>query len=127
MKRMTEWDLWEYFSSYETKRHRVGTWRPCPTFPGSPPPTTSSAGAMRTFAKPWAISFPSTSTTPSFASARSWRTARPIAGPWTRWARRTVGERSEKQLIRSFCEKIAELTPQLVTFNGNSFDLPVLR
>ena len=38
-----------------------------------------------------------------------------------------IGERTEKQLIRAFCEKIAELTPQLVTFNGNSFDLPVLR
>jgi 3'-5' exonuclease len=38
-----------------------------------------------------------------------------------------VGERTEKQLIGAFCEKIAELTPQLVTFNGNSFDLPVLR
>src|SRR6478752_7842169 len=38
-----------------------------------------------------------------------------------------VGERSEKQLITAFCDKIAELSPQLVTFNGNSFDLPVLR
>ena len=38
-----------------------------------------------------------------------------------------VGERSEKQLIGAFCDKIAELAPQLVTFNGNSFDLPVLR
>jgi 3'-5' exonuclease len=38
-----------------------------------------------------------------------------------------VGERTEKQLISSFCDKIAELSPQLVTFNGNSFDLPVLR
>jgi predicted PolB exonuclease-like 3'-5' exonuclease len=38
-----------------------------------------------------------------------------------------VGDRTEKQLISAFCEKIAELTPQLVTFNGNSFDLPVLR
>jgi DNA polymerase elongation subunit (family B) len=38
-----------------------------------------------------------------------------------------VGERTEKQLIAAFCEKIAELSPQLVTFNGNSFDLPVLR
>jgi 3'-5' exonuclease len=38
-----------------------------------------------------------------------------------------VGERTEKQLITSFCDKIAELSPQLVTFNGNSFDLPVLR
>jgi predicted PolB exonuclease-like 3'-5' exonuclease len=38
-----------------------------------------------------------------------------------------VGERTEKQLIASFCDKIAELKPQLVTFNGNTFDLPVLR
>ena len=37
-----------------------------------------------------------------------------------------VGERTEEQLIASFCDKIAELTPQLVTFNGNTFDLPVL-
>jgi predicted PolB exonuclease-like 3'-5' exonuclease len=38
-----------------------------------------------------------------------------------------VGERSEKELIASFVNRIAELKPQLVTFNGNSFDLPVLR
>jgi 3'-5' exonuclease len=38
-----------------------------------------------------------------------------------------IGERSEKELIQSFVDKIAELNPQLVTFNGNSFDLPVLR
>ncbi len=40
-----------------------------------------------------------------------------------------VGERSEKQLIADFVARIAELRPQpqLVTFNGNSFDLPVLR
>jgi predicted PolB exonuclease-like 3'-5' exonuclease len=38
-----------------------------------------------------------------------------------------VGERTEKELISAFCDKIAELSPQLVTFNGNSFDLPVLR
>jgi hypothetical protein len=38
-----------------------------------------------------------------------------------------VGERTEKQLISTFVDKIAELSPQLVTFNGNSFDLPVLR
>jgi len=38
-----------------------------------------------------------------------------------------VGERIEKELITAFCDKIAELRPQLVTFNGNSFDLPVLR
>jgi 3'-5' exonuclease len=29
-----------------------------------------------------------------------------------------VGERSEKQLISAFCDKIAELTPQLVTFKA---------
>ena len=38
-----------------------------------------------------------------------------------------VGERSEKDLIASFVEKIAALSPQLITFNGSSFDLPVLR
>jgi 3'-5' exonuclease len=38
-----------------------------------------------------------------------------------------VGERCEKSLISSFVDRIAELAPQLVTFNGSSFDLPVLR
>jgi 3'-5' exonuclease len=38
-----------------------------------------------------------------------------------------VGERPEKELIASFVDKIAALSPQLVTFNGSSFDLPVLR
>jgi tetratricopeptide (TPR) repeat protein len=38
-----------------------------------------------------------------------------------------IGERSEKELIDTFVGKIAELQPQLVTFNGSSFDLPVLR
>jgi 3'-5' exonuclease len=51
------------------------------------------------------------------------------AGRWTVDALGAphVGERSEKELIASFCDKIAKLTPQLVTFNGNTFDLPVLR
>jgi 3'-5' exonuclease len=38
-----------------------------------------------------------------------------------------VGDRSEQELIASFVDRIAELSPQLVTFNGSSFDLPVLR
>jgi len=38
-----------------------------------------------------------------------------------------IGERTEKALIATFVDRIAELKPQLVTFNGNSFDLPVLR
>jgi 3'-5' exonuclease len=38
-----------------------------------------------------------------------------------------TGERSEAQLIRDFIEKIGQLRPQLITFNGHSFDLPVLR
>ena len=37
------------------------------------------------------------------------------------------GERPEKELISTFVDRIAQLSPQLVTFNGNSFDLPVLR
>ena len=38
-----------------------------------------------------------------------------------------MGERTEKELISAFCNKIAELSPRLVTFNGHSFDLPILR
>jgi predicted PolB exonuclease-like 3'-5' exonuclease len=38
-----------------------------------------------------------------------------------------VGERPEKELIAAFVDRIAALSPQLVTFNGSSFDLPVLR
>jgi len=34
-----------------------------------------------------------------------------------------IGERSEKELITAFVSRIAELSPQLVTFNGSSFDL----
>jgi predicted PolB exonuclease-like 3'-5' exonuclease len=41
--------------------------------------------------------------------------------------RRRIAERTEKQLIALFCDKVTELKPQLVTFNGNSFDLPVSR
>ena len=33
-----------------------------------------------------------------------------------------VGERSEKELISSFVARIAELSPQLVTFNGGGSD-----
>ena len=38
-----------------------------------------------------------------------------------------IGDRSEGELIAAFVDRIADLTPQLVTFNGSSFDLPVLR
>jgi predicted PolB exonuclease-like 3'-5' exonuclease len=38
-----------------------------------------------------------------------------------------IGQRTETHLIRSFIERIGELRPQLITFNGHSFDLPVLR
>ena len=38
-----------------------------------------------------------------------------------------LGERSEGELIASFVDRIAELRPRLITFNGGSFDLPVLR
>jgi predicted PolB exonuclease-like 3'-5' exonuclease len=38
-----------------------------------------------------------------------------------------IGERTEKDLIDSFISRIGELRPQLITFNGHSFDLPVLR
>jgi 3'-5' exonuclease len=38
-----------------------------------------------------------------------------------------VGQRPEKELIESFANKIARLSPQLVSYNGGAFDLPVLR
>jgi 3'-5' exonuclease len=38
-----------------------------------------------------------------------------------------IGERPEDRLIGDFIEKIGQLRPQLITFNGHSFDLPVLR
>jgi predicted PolB exonuclease-like 3'-5' exonuclease len=38
-----------------------------------------------------------------------------------------IGQHTETELIRSFIDRIGELRPQLVTFNGHSFDLPVLR
>jgi hypothetical protein len=33
------------------------------------------------------------------------------------------GDRTEKELITAFCDKIPDLSPQLVKFNGNNFDL----
>jgi 3'-5' exonuclease len=38
-----------------------------------------------------------------------------------------IGERTEAELISSFVEKIGQLRPQLITYNGHRFDLPVLR
>jgi predicted PolB exonuclease-like 3'-5' exonuclease len=37
------------------------------------------------------------------------------------------GERTEAELLQCFVDRIDELRPQLVTYNGGSFDLPVLR
>lgn len=38
-----------------------------------------------------------------------------------------IGQRPEAELISAFAERLAELHPTLVSFNGSSFDLPVLR
>lgn len=38
-----------------------------------------------------------------------------------------IGQRSERELIEAFVERINELSPKLVTFAGAGFDLPVLR
>jgi predicted PolB exonuclease-like 3'-5' exonuclease len=38
-----------------------------------------------------------------------------------------AGERTEREMISSFVEQIEQLRPRLVSFNGASFDLPVLR
>jgi predicted PolB exonuclease-like 3'-5' exonuclease len=35
-----------------------------------------------------------------------------------------IGERSEKELIAGFVNRIAELSPQLVTFNGSGWSMP---
>jgi len=50
-------------------------------------------------------------------------------GPWSIEALGAphIGERSEAELIEAFVGKIQELAPRLVSFNGSSFDLPVLR
>jgi predicted PolB exonuclease-like 3'-5' exonuclease len=55
--------------------------------------------------------------------------ARQEGGSWlvTALGAPHVGERPEKALISSFVDRIGELKPQLITFNGASFDLPVLR
>jgi len=37
-----------------------------------------------------------------------------------------LGERSEAELIQDFANRIHASKPQLVSFNGNSFDMPVL-
>ncbi|MGH1557998.1 ribonuclease H-like domain-containing protein [Caulobacter segnis] len=48
------------------------------------------------------------------------------------WAIRSLGaphmgERSEADLISSFSDRLQSLRPTLVSFNGQGFDLPVLR
>ncbi len=68
-----------------------------------------------------ATSFRSTSTIRLFASAPLWRIGSRGLGSWMRSAPRMLASDRE-QLITAFVDKIAELCPQLVTFNGNSFD-----
>jgi predicted PolB exonuclease-like 3'-5' exonuclease len=48
------------------------------------------------------------------------------------WEVRALGaphieQRTEADLIRTFIDRVGELRPRLITFNGHSFDLPVLR
>jgi predicted PolB exonuclease-like 3'-5' exonuclease len=38
-----------------------------------------------------------------------------------------IGERTEADLISAFVDRVGQLRPQLITFNGHRFDLPVLR
>ena len=72
----------------------------------------------RLLGKSWARNFPSGAVVAEKVDGVWWVTA--IGAPHT-------GDRSEKELIAAFVEKIAALRPRLVTFNGASFDLPVLR
>ncbi len=39
----------------------------------------------------------------------------------------SIAERTEMELIKSFFKKIEDTKPKLITFNGGSFDFPVLR
>lgn len=39
----------------------------------------------------------------------------------------TAPNQSERELIQSFVDFVGDHQPQMVTFNGHSFDLPVLR
>jgi predicted PolB exonuclease-like 3'-5' exonuclease len=50
-------------------------------------------------------------------------------GPWTvrSLGAPHTGDRTEAEIIAAFVERIGELRPQLVSFNGHGFDLPVLR
>jgi 3'-5' exonuclease len=75
------------------------------------------------YARRWATSSRSSSTTRSSASAQS----SPTGSKTTGRCRPNIGERSEKEIISAFVNRIGDLTPQLITFNGSSFDLPVLR
>lgn len=38
-----------------------------------------------------------------------------------------AGEQPERELIQDFVDRLGPLAPRLVTFNGHTFDLPVLR
>jgi predicted PolB exonuclease-like 3'-5' exonuclease len=49
------------------------------------------------------------------------------AGIWRILGAPHIGERSEPELLQSFVDRIETFKPQMVTFNGSSFDLPVLR
>ena len=91
------------------------------------PPMVSTARPTMKSERSWARNFRNTSTIRSFVSVL-WL---PI-GRIEHWVvdalgAAHVGERSERELIAAFVDKIAQLKPQLVTFNGSSFDLPVLR
>jgi 3'-5' exonuclease len=103
-----------------------GTLKPCQTLQVMLLPTVSLENRTKKSENRLAASFQSTSTTRLFASVRS-----SLIKNVTIWAINAIGaphigERPEKELIASFVDRIAELTPQLVTFNGNTFDL-VLR
>jgi Predicted 3'-5' exonuclease related to the exonuclease domain of PolB len=100
----------------------------------SPAPIVSAARA----AKPSTPARSKAGTSVSAASTRpsAWVivNAGRFTGPRRRHHRRGVedalgaphvAERAEKQLIGAFCDRIAELKRQ--TFNGNTFDLPVVR
>ena len=84
-------------------------------------PTTSSAGHRKKSGPRWATTFPKLiyHSIVCIGALVASRTAngyevQVVGAPH-------IGQRTEKELIESFVNKIGQLSPQIVTFNGGSF------
>jgi Predicted 3'-5' exonuclease related to the exonuclease domain of PolB len=104
-----------------------GTLKRSRTSEALPPPMDTTARPTMRFARQWGTSFPKhiyhsiicIGALVAHCDNGHWQVDA-LGAPH-------IGERPEKELITGFVNRIAELSPQLVTFNGSGFDLPVLR